>query len=123
MKNLIQKILKESEDEFEWLEIRSDIDYSDIKWIKISDGKRYTIYRDDISRFSNWAKFKGWSGWYDCVGILNTDGKLYFITTLSKFKRQIDLNNLYMEEDSLFLTPVEEYNDNEVSFSEDIPKD
>ena len=109
MRNLIRKILKESEDNLEWArETISDIDEYKVQWIRTADGKRFKENGDE-----KWHVFNGWDNWYRVDSIKNFEGKLCFVTNLTTSVATSEFG---------YYTPVEDYKYNEVSPSLERPK-
>jgi hypothetical protein len=116
VKNLIKKILKEEEDNLKWARDIVSIKIGDVKWIRTSNGNRYQENNRhlDSDRYNNWAEFSGWDNWYRVQGLEFHNGKLCFITSLTTN----DLKSRYF-----YYTPLEDYNEKTMSFSEERPYD
>ena len=116
MKDLIKKILKEEEDDLEWARDLVSTIIEDVKWIRTSNGNRFQENNRhlDSDRYNSWSEFGGWDNWYRVQGLESHKGKLCFITSLSTGPTKSKF---------FYYTPVEDYNEKTMSFSEERPED
>jgi len=123
VKDLIKKILKEEEDNLEWARDLVSVNFGDIKWIRTSNGNRFQENNRhlDSDRYNSWSEFGGWDNWYRVrdnwyrvQGLELHNGKLCFLTSL---------NTSPILSQFSYYTPVEDYNEKTMSFSEERPED
>lgn len=122
--------IKESEDDLGWAEelVSNQKDYINVKWIRTNDGKRFKNMEDrDEARGGDvkpWSQFRGWDNWFGVEDVLLIDGVLCYITALQGQlpppHRKYDKKWIYSHQN--YMTPVEEYSYNEISFEEKRPK-
>lgn len=120
--------LTEQEDDLGWArEIVDNADYQDVKWIRTNNGKRFKNMSDrsDLTHLYNphpkgWSEFSGWDNWHWVNGVNLIDGRMCYITSLSATPGQEyqDSSKPHM----FYFTPVEDYDQNEISFDTKRPK-
>ena len=121
-------VIKE-QDELGWAEdlVKDQIDYPNVKWIRTSDGKRFKnmtdrkeVTDDYHPHPRGWSRFRGWDNWFLVNGFEVIDGVPCYITSLSAQPGKKGKEWLYSHMN--YFTPVEDYNDREISFNEERPR-
>ena len=112
-------LYESEEDEFEWVQdiVKNINDYTSVKWIKTTDGKRFDYFEVVGDKDTFWHIFSGWGNWFLVTGLESVNGELCYLTKLK-----------YDEKDhhghvggTVYYTPVVDYSENEVSFQERRP--
>ena len=92
--------------ELDWAEeLIYDTDLSNVKWFKLSNGKKFKYIGD---KYGHWGHTSGWYGWYAVVGIELINGELCFLTSFED-KPSFDVPRYYI--------PISNYESNELSYN------